>query len=206
MILFGQRAINKFFFVSLLNKVPKMKKFLYVFTLIFLTNCAGYHTVPKFYDRYKESKKVAAYQLPKFKENVMDSLSPYTRNLLLDVTDLRYIKVNQTDLNQNELLKIEIRGLFRRRFKDLQRVITNDSLKIVSMKVRDNIATDFIAYHNHGTENIILYIAGDMDPRAVREFYETNEHKKMMDVMLPQNFEPVDSNLKAVEEKEKNEN
>ena len=204
MIRFGQHAINKFFFVSLLNNVFKMRKFLYVFVLIFLTNCAGYHTAPKFYDRYKDSKKVEAYQLPKFKSHIMDSLSPYTRNLLLDVTDLRYIKVNQPDLNQNELLKIEIRGLFRRRFKDLQRVITNDSLKIVSIKVKDNIATDFLAYHNHGPENVILYIAGDMDPKAVREFYETNEHNKMINVMRPENFEPVDANLKAVEEKKEN--
>ncbi|MBT8393641.1 MAG: hypothetical protein HKO81_09505 [Flavobacteriaceae bacterium] len=181
-----------------------MKNFLYVFVLIFLTSCAGYHTAPKFYDRYKESKKVEAYQLPKFKEPVMDSLSPYTRNLLLDVTDLRYIKINQPDLNQNELLKIEIRGLFRRRFKDLQRVITNDSLKIVSMKVKDNIATDFLAYFNYGPENAILYIAGDMDPRAVREFFETGEHIEMMDAMVPENFEPIDANLKVIEEKNKN--
>ena len=180
-----------------------MKKFLYVFALIFLSNCAGYHTAPKFYDRYKDSKKVEAYHLPKFKSNIMDSLSPYTRNLFLDVTDLRYLKLNEADRNQNELLKIEIRGLFKRRFKDLQRVITNDSLKIVSMKVVNNIATDFLAYLNYGPENIILYISGDMDPRAVREFYENSEHKKIIKYMHPDNFLEFDSNLKALEEKNK---
>lgn len=180
-----------------------MKKFLYVLSFLFLTSCGGYHTAPKFYERYKDSKKVEAYQLPKFKEHVMDSMSPYTRNLLLDVTDLRYLKLNEIDRNQNELLKIEMRGLFKRRFKDLQRVITNDSLKIVSMKVKDNIAMEFLAYHNIGSENTLLYLAGDMDPRAIREFYETGEHIKMIGFMLPENFEPIDSNLKAIEEKNK---
>lgn len=180
-----------------------MKKFLYVLSIVFLTNCAGYHTAPKFYDRYKDSKKVEAYQLPKFTPRAMDSLSPYTRNLMLDITDLRYLKLIELDKNQNELLKLEIRGLFKRRFKDLQRVITNDSLKIVSMRVKDNIATEFLSYHNFGPENTILYIAGDMDPRAVREFYNTNEHIKMIETMLPENFEAVDSNLKSVEEKSK---
>lgn len=178
-----------------------MKKLLYIFTLILLTNCSGYHTVPQFYERYKDSPKVDAYQLPKFKNNVMDSLSPYTRNLLLDVTDLRYMKLKETNVNENELLKIEIRGLFRRRFKDLQREITNDSLKIVSMKVGNNIATDFLVFQNKGLENTILYIAGDMDPKAVQDFFDANEHNKIIAAMLPENFEEIDSNLKELEQK-----
>ena len=97
--------------------------------------------------------------------------------------------------------KLEIRNLFRRKFRDLQRDISNDSSKIVSMKVTDNIATKFLAYYNNGLENTILYIAGDMDPRAVRDFYEANEHDKIMSAMHPENFEEIDSNLKAVEEK-----
>ena len=181
-----------------------MKKYLFGLVVIFLTSCAGYHTAPKFYDRYKDSKKVEAYQLPKFKQWVMDSLSPYTRNLMLDVTDLRYVKLIQSDRNQNELLKIEMRNLFRRRFKDLQREITNDSMKIVSMKVVDNIATDFLAYRNVGSENVLLYVSGDMDPRAVREFYDSDEHSKMMTYMKPEFFEPIDSNVKAAEEKQEN--
>lgn len=178
-----------------------MKKFLFVFAIILLTNCGGYHTMPQFYERYKDSPRVDAYQLPKFKNNVMDSLSPYTRNLLLDVTDLRYMKIKETNVNENELLKIEIRGLFRRRFKDLQREITNDSLKIVSMKVGDNIATDFLVFQNKGLENTLLYIAGDMDPKAVKDFFEANEHNKIILAMSPENFEEIDSNLKEIEEK-----
>lgn len=183
-----------------------MKKFLFVFAIVLLTNCSGYHTMPQFYERYKESPKVDAYQLPKFRNNVMDSLSPYTRNLLLDVTDLRYMKLHETDVNENELLKIEIKGLFRRRFKDLEREITNDSLKIVSMKVSNNIATDFLVFQNKGLENTILYIAGDMDPRAVKEFFETEEYNKMILAMLPENFEETDSNLKDIKEKTEKQN
>ena len=183
-----------------------MKKLLYVFILILLSNCSGYHTMPQFYERYKDSPKVDAYQLPKFKNNVMDSLSPYTRNLLLDVTDLRYMKLNQTNVNDNELLKIEIKGLFRRRFKDLQREITNDSLKIVSMKMSENIATTFLVYQNKGLENTILYIAGDMDPKAVKDFFEVNEHNKIILAMHPDNFEEIDSNLKQLEHKNEQNN
>ncbi len=183
-----------------------MKKLLYVFILILLSNCSGYHTMPQFYERYKDSPKVDAYQLPKFKNNVMDSLSPYTRNLLLDVTDLRYMKLNQTNVNDNELLKIEIKGLFRRRFKDLQREITNDSLKIVSMKMSENIATTFLVYQNKGLENTILYIAGDMDPKAVKDFFEANEHNKIILAMHPDNFEEIDSNLKDLEHKNEQNN
>ncbi len=183
-----------------------MKKLLYVFILILLSNCSGYHTMPQFYERYKDSPKVDAYQLPKFKNNVMDSLSPYTRNLLLDVTDLRYMKLNQTNVNDNELLKIEIKGLFRRRFKDLQREITNDSLKIVSMKMSENIATTFLVYQNKGLENTILYIAGDMDPKAVKDFFEANEHNKIILAMHPDNFEEIDSNLKQLEHKNEQNN
>ena len=190
------------FVYNLLN----MKKILSLLAIILLSNCSGYHTMPKFYERYKESPKVDAYQLPKFKSQVMDSLSPYTRNLLLDVTDLRYMKLNGKNYNENELLKIEIRGLFRRRFKDLQRVVTNDSLKIVSMKVSDNIATNVLVYQNKGLENTILYIAGDMDPRAVRDFYESNEHNKIISVMHPDNFEEIDSNLKDIEQKAEEKN
>lgn len=178
-----------------------MKKFLFVFAVILLTNCSGYHTLPNFYERYKESPKVDAYQLPKFKNNVMDSLSPYTRNLLLDVTDLRYLKLNGANYNENELLKIEIKGLFRRRFKDLQREISNDSLKIVSMKVSDNIATELLVFQNKGLENTILYIAGDMDPKAVKDFFEAEEHNKIILAMHPDNFEKIDSNLKDIEQK-----
>lgn len=178
-----------------------MKKILFVFVIVLLTNCSGYHTMPQFYERYKESQKVEAYQLPKFKNNVMDSLSPYTRNLLLDVVDLRYMKINEPDVNQNELLKIEIRGLFRRRYKDLQREISNDSLKIVSMKVVDNIATDFLVFQNKGGENTLFYLAGDMDPKAVKDFFEAEEHNKLIQAMLPENFEEMDANLKAIEQK-----
>ncbi len=178
-----------------------MKKILCVFAIILLSNCSGYHTMPQFYERYKDSPKVDAYQLPKFKNNVMDSLSPYTRNLLLDVTDFRYMKLNGANYNENELLKIEIKGLFRRRFKDLQREIENDSLKIVSMKVSNNIATDFLVFQNKGLENTILYIAGDMDPKAVRDFFEAQEHDKIILAMYPENFEEADSNLKTIEQK-----
>lgn len=179
-----------------------MKNFIYVFFVVMLiSSCSSYHTMPQFYERYKASPNVEAYQLPKFKEHVMDSFSPYTRNLMLDVTDLRYMKLNEKDVNHNELLKIEIRGLFRRRFKDLEREITNDSLKIVSMKVKDNIATDFLVFQNKGLENTILYLAGDMDPKAVEDFFESNEHNKMIEAMMPENFDAIDANLKAIEEK-----
>ena len=178
-----------------------MKKILLLFTIILLSNCSGYHTMPQFYERYKDSPKVDAYQLPKFKNNVMDSLSPYTRNLLLDVTDLRYLKLKETNYNENELIKIEIKGLFRRRFKDLQREISNDSLKIVSVKVSDNIATEFMVFQNKGLENTLLYIAGDMDPKAVRDFFEAEEHNKIILAMHPDNFEEMDSNLKDIEQK-----
>lgn len=181
-----------------------MKKLLYAFVVVLLiSSCSGYHTMPKFYERYKESPSVKAYQLPKFKEQIMDSFSPYTRNLLLDVVDLRYMKLTESDINNNELLKIEIKGLFRRRFRDLEREISNDSLKIVSMKVsKDNIATDFLVFQNKGMENTILYLAGDMDPKALKEFFEDKEHDKMINVMHPENFEEIDPNLKAVKEKQ----
>lgn len=179
-----------------------MRKILFVLALVLLTNCSGYHTMPQFYERHKDSPRVDAYQLPKFKEYIMDSLSPYTRNLLLDVTDLRYMKLKETNYNENELLKIEIKGLFRRRFKDLQREITNDSLKIVSMKTTDHITTDFLVFQNKGLENTILYLAGDLDPKAVRDFFEAEEYNKIIAAMQPENFEEIDSNLKQIENKE----
>ena len=181
-----------------------MKKLLCITVLVILTSCSSYHTFPNFYERYKESPKVDAYQLPEFKEQVMDSFSPYTRNLLLDVTDLRYLKLKETNYNQNELVKIEIRGLFKRRFKDLQRVVTNDSLKIVAMKVTKGIATEFLVFQNKDLDNTMLYLAGDMDPLALTDFFETNEHNKMIAAMLPENFDETDSNLKELEEKKEN--
>ena len=132
----------------------------------------------------------------------MDSLSPYTRNMLLDVVDLRYIELNKEDFNENELLKIEIKALFRKKFRDIQRVTLNDSIKIVSMKVTDNIAQELIVYFNKANRNQIFYIAGDMDPNAVRDFISTNDHRLMMNAMNPENFEEDDANLKDLFKKQ----
>lgn len=139
--------------------------------------------------------------MPNFKENIMDSLSPYTRNMLLDVTDLRYIELNQKDVNKNELLKIEIKGLFKKRFRDIQRVTQNDSIKIVSMKVTDNIAKELIVYFNKDHKNQVLYVAGDLDPNAVRDFISVGDHRLIMNAMKPENFEEDDANLKDIYKK-----
>lgn len=140
--------------------------------------------------------------MPNFKESIIDSLSPYTRNMLLDVVDLKYIELNEEDFNENELLKIEIKALFRKRFRDIQRVTLNDSIKIVSMKVTDNIAQELIVYFNKEQKNQILYIAGDLDPNAVRDFISVNDHRLIMNLMDPVNFEEDDANLKDIYKKQ----
>ena len=178
-----------------------MKRILLLIVIVLLTSCSGYHTVPKFYERHNVGDN-KAYYLPNFKEKIMDSLSPYTRNMLLDVVDLRYIELNKEDFNENELLKIEIKALFRKKFRDIQRVTLNDSIKIVSMKVTDNIAQELIVYFNKANRNQIFYIAGDMDPNAVRDFISTNDHRLMMNAMNPENFEEDDANLKDIFKKQ----
>lgn len=177
-----------------------MKKYVLLLSVLILASCSGYHTVPKFYERHNVGEN-KAYFMPNFKENIMDSLSPYTRNMLLDVVDLRYIELHEEDYNENELLKIEIKALFRKRFKDIQRVTRNDSIKIVSMKVTDNIAKELIVYFNKDSRNQVFYIAGDLDPNAVRDFISNGDHRFMMSVMDPENFEEGDSNLKDLYKK-----
>ncbi len=185
-----------------------MKQIIFLIFVTLLTSCSGYHTVPKFYERHNVGHN-KAYHMPNFKENIMDSLNPYTRNMLLDVIDLRYIELDEADYNKNELLKIEIKALFRKRFRDIQRVTRNDSIKIVSMKVTDNIAKELIVYFNKDSKNEVFYVAGDLDPNAVRDFISSNDHRLMMKAMRPENFEEGDANLKEIykkleEEKKKN--
>jgi len=177
-----------------------MKRILFLLTVVLLISCSSYNTVPSFYDRNNVGDN-KAYHLPNFKENIMDSLSPYSRNMLLDVTDLRYIELNEKDFNKNELLKIEIKGLFKKRFRDIQRVTKNDSIKIVSMKVTDNIAKELIVYFNKDHRNQVLYVAGDLDPNAVRDFISVGDHRLMMNAMTPENFEEDDANLKDIYKK-----
>jgi len=174
-----------------------MKKIILLLSVVILASCSGYHTVPKFYERHNVGEN-KAYHMPNFKENIMDSLSPYTRNMLLDVVDLRYIELNENDYNENELLKIEIKALFRKRFRDIQRVTENDSIKIVSMKVSDNIAKELIVFFNKESKNQVFYVAGDLDPNAVRDFISVGDHRLMIDSMDPKNFEEDDSNLKDI--------
>jgi hypothetical protein len=178
-----------------------MKRILFLLIVVLLASCSGYHTVPKFYERHNVGDN-KAYYMPSFKEKIMDSLSPYTRNMLLDVVDLRYIELNEEDFNENELLKIEIKALFRKRFRDIQRVTLNDSIKIVSMKVNDNIAKELIVYFNKDKRNQIFYIAGDLDPNAVRDFISSDDHRLIMNVMNPENFEEDDANLKNIYRKQ----
>ncbi len=183
-----------------------MKRILFLLSIVLLSSCSGYHTVPKFYERHNVGDNIA-YSMPNFKENIMDSLSPYTRNMLLDVVDLRYIELNEEDFNENELLKIEIKALFRKQFRDIQRVTLNDSIKIVSMKVTNNIAQELIVYFNKDKRNKIFYIAGDLDPGAVRDFISVDDHLLIMNAMNPENFVEDDANLKEIfkkQEKEKN--
>ena len=177
-----------------------MRQILLLLTVALFTSCSSYNTVPSFYERNNVANN-KAYHMPNFKENIMDSLSPYSRNMLLDVTDLRYIELNETDANKNEEIKIEIKGLFRKSFRDIQRVTQNDSIKIVSMKVSDNIAKELIVYFNKDERNQVLYIAGDLDPNAVRDFISTNDHRLMINAMNPNNFEEDDSNLKEIYKK-----
>ena len=177
-----------------------MKRILLLLTVILITSCSSYNTVPSFYDRNNVGTN-KAYYMPSFKENIMDSLSPYSRNMLLDVTDLRYIELNEKDENKNELLKIEIKGLFKKRFKDIERLTENDSIKIVSMKVSNNIAKELIVYFNKDYRNQVLYVAGDLDPNAVRDFISVGDHRLMMNAMTPENFEEDDSNLKEIHKK-----
>ena len=178
-----------------------MKRFIFLLSILLLASCSGYHTVPKFYERHNAGDN-KAYYLPNFKENILDSISPYTKNMLLDATDLRYIEVDEENFNENELLKIEIKALFRKRFRDIQRVTKNDSIKIISMKITDNIAKELIVYFNKNTRNQVLYIAGDLDPNAVRDFISIGDHKLIINAMDPINFEKYDTNLKKIYKKE----
>lgn len=184
-----------------------MKRFILLALVALMTACSTYHTVPNFYERHNVGDN-KAYQLPSFKENIMDSLSPYTRNMLLDVTDLRYVELNEDNINENELLKIEIKALFRKRFRDIKRVTQNDSIKIISMKVTDNIAKELIIYFNKDQKNQVFYLAGDMDPNAVRDFIAVGDHRLIIDAMDPKNFAEDDQNLKDIykklEEQKKN--
>jgi len=164
---------------------------------LFLASCSGYHTVPQFYERHKTGEN-KAYSMPNLNEQIMDSLSPYTRNMLLDVVDLKYIELDQQDFNENELLKIEIKALFRKRFRDIQRVTQNDSIKIISMKVTDNIAKELIIYFNKDSRNQVFYLAGDLDPNAVRDFISIGDHTRLINAMDPENFEEDDANLKEI--------
>ncbi|MGC6430891.1 MAG: DUF4252 domain-containing protein [Jejuia sp.] len=168
-----------------------MKKSLLVICIsLLLISCGS--SFQGFYDQHKTDIGATSFQVPSFMKAVLSSISPEIKHSIGNISDFKFIKIENTSNLKRETLITEINDVAKNGYLDVFRKNDPDNTRIISVREAGVVVTDVIIFNSSATETTAYYLQGNFDPEKIKTFAD----KSTFDTFTEDLIQQYGANLK----------
>ena len=160
-----------------------MKKLLFAIGVcLMLTSCAS--SFDKFYNTHKTDIGATSFEVPNFMKAVLGNLSPEIHNVIGNISDFKYIKLENVNTTKRQSVITEMNALTTSGFKDMFRKNEVEQTRIISIKEAGAVVSDVIFFNSKANETTAFYLKGHFDPEKIESLSDEDAFNKFSNTLL----------------------
>lgn len=145
-----------------------MKKFTLLVVISALLFSCGSASFQGFYNNHKADLGATSFQVPNVMKALLSSVSTETKNVIGNLQDVKYIKLNSVSPLRRQQIITEMNAVTNAGYLDMFRQNEVNSTRIISVKENGNVLTDVILFNCDEKEATAFYLQGRFDPEKIK--------------------------------------
>lgn len=125
-----------------------------------------------FYNAHKTDLGATSFQVPNVMKALLSSVSPETKNVIGNLNDVKYIKLNSVSPLRRQQIILEMNAVTAAGYLDMFRQNQVNSTRIISVKENGNVLTHVILFNCDEKEVTAFYLQGRFDPEKIKTLSE----------------------------------
>lgn len=147
-----------------------------VFLLLFSCSSASFQG---FYNTHKTDLGATSFQVPNVMKALLSSVSPETKNIIGNLQDVKYIKLNSVSPLRRQQIITEMNAVTSAGYLDMFRDNQVKNTRIISVKENGNVLTDVILFNCDEKEATAFYLQGRFDPDKIKTLSEAKNFEAL---------------------------
>jgi len=150
----------------LFKNIQMKQKLILLSLCFFMLNCGN--SFQSFYNKHKNDVGATSFQVPNFMKALLSSASPEVSSVFGNITDLKYIKLENVAKDKRFTLVEELNSVTNSGYKDMFRKNETLATRIISVKELGVVLTDVILFNSNETQTTAFYLEGKFDPEKIK--------------------------------------
>lgn len=126
-----------------------------------------------FYNTHKTDLGATSFQVPNVMKALLSSVSAETKNIIGNLQDVKYIKLNSVSALRRQQIISEMNAVTGSGYLDMYRNNQVNNTRIISVKENGNVLTDVILFNCDEKEATAFYLQGRFDPDKIKTLSES---------------------------------
>jgi hypothetical protein len=161
-----------------------MKKVVFILNICVLFVSCGSSSFERFYNTHKTDIGATSFQIPNFMKAVLGNISPEIHNVIGNIEDFKYIKLENLNTLKRQSIIAEMNALTTRGYKDMLRKNALDNTRIISVKELGVVVSDVIFFNSNEIETTAFYLKGNFDSEKIKSFSDEDAFNKFTNTLL----------------------
>lgn len=149
-----------------------MKKLILLFTCCTILFSCSSASFQGFFNNHKTDLGATSFQVPNVMKALLSSVSTETKNVIGNLQDLKYIKLNSVSPMRRLQIITEINAVTSAGYLDMFRQNQVNNTRIISVKENGNVLTHVILFNGDEKEITAFYLQGRFDPDKIKTLSE----------------------------------
>ncbi len=104
--------------------------------------------------------------------SLLGSASPEVKDVMKNVSDIRYMNLPSSSSLKNQQINTEIDKITKSGYSDIFRKNNNENRSLLTVKEQGNTIKQIILHNSNGSNNSLLYLKGNFDAGKIRKMAE----------------------------------
>jgi hypothetical protein len=159
-----------------------MRKYILPLLCFLMLNCGS--NFQSFYNNHKNDVGATSFQVPNFMKAVLGSISPEVSSVVGNLTDLKYIKLeNVSEIKRTSLVE-ELNSVTNNGYKDMFRKNELTATRLISVKELGLVLTDVILFNSNEKQTTAFYLEGKFAPEKIKSLSDPEKFESITNQLL----------------------
>lgn len=137
-----------------------------------------------FFKSHKTDLGTTSFEMPNFFRGVLTGLAPETKTIIDHISDFQYIKFDDVNAVERQILAKEMNEITTSGYTDMYRKNEINQVRILSVKEKGNKITDFIIFNSNDKETTAFYLRGNFDPTQIKLLSDETKYSEFTEQLI----------------------